>query len=102
MWRSLLNDLQQDVCHAVISARFHAGVAKAIADTALRLANERNIGTVALSGGVFQNQLLLGRCLELFAETPLRVLQHRDVPCNDGGIAFGQAAIASAQGLEKH
>lgn len=102
MWQQLLQDLRQGVDSSLISARFHAGLAKAIVDSASRLASERGLATVALSGGVFQNRCLTKRCLELFNETRLRVLQHRNVPCNDGGIAFGQAAVAAANNLEKH
>jgi hydrogenase maturation protein HypF len=51
---------------------------------------------VALSGGVFQNRRLLERTKDLLAARGLRVLVHRRLPANDGGIAFGQAAIAAA------
>ena len=55
-----------------------------------------SIGTVALSGGVFQNQLLLDRLVPELCERGFRVLTHRRVPPNDGGISFGQVAIAAA------
>ena len=50
-----------------------------------------------LSGGVFQNRLLLERCLELLADSGLRVLVPRLLPPNDGGVSYGQAAIAAAR-----
>jgi len=51
--------------------------------------------TVALSGGVFQNMLLLERTTDRLETQGFRVLRHRQVPPNDGGISLGQAVIAS-------
>jgi len=53
--------------------------------------------TVALSGGVFQNVLLAERAVRGLEASGFRVLTHVRVPCNDGGIAFGQAAVAAAR-----
>lgn len=75
------------------AARFHNGVADAIARTCDRFRDHSS--TVALSGGVFQNVLLLNRTLEALEEIGFRVLTHRRVPTNDGGISFGQVAVAS-------
>lgn len=101
MWQSLLADLARQVDHRLISARFHAAMAHCIVESATRLSRQRGIQTVALSGGVFQNQSLLNHSLQLFSRTNLSVLQHRFTPCNDGGIAYGQAVVASAISLEK-
>ncbi len=75
------------------AARFHNGVADAIARTCDRFRDHS--ATVALSGGVFQNVLLLDRTVEQLERTGFRVLTHRRVPTNDGGISFGQVAVAS-------
>ena len=80
-----------------ISARFHNAVAKATARALATEAERRGIGLVVLSGGVFQNRLLLERTWELLAPSGLRVLVPRLLPPNDGGISFGQAAIAAAR-----
>jgi hydrogenase maturation protein HypF len=53
------------------------------------------LSTVALSGGVFQNSLLITRCLDGLEGAGFRVLTHRQVPPNDGGISLGQAAVAT-------
>nr|WP_256863261.1 hypothetical protein [Microbispora sp. GKU 823] len=55
------------------------------------------VSTVALSGGVFQNLLLLGRAVTLLEERDFRVLTHHRVPPNDGGVSLGQAAVAAAR-----
>ncbi|MFP5319273.1 MAG: carbamoyltransferase HypF [Acidimicrobiia bacterium] len=82
---------------AVIAAGFHAAFGAAAATTAARLAAANGLDTVALSGGVFQNARLttvMGRGL---AAAGLTVLVHHTVPCNDGGISIGQAAVAAAR-----
>jgi hydrogenase maturation protein HypF len=53
---------------------------------------------VALSGGTFQNLRLLASCTTRLEEAGFRVLRHRHVPPNDGGISYGQAAVAAARG----
>jgi hydrogenase maturation protein HypF len=79
--------------------RFHWTLANAILDMALALDRTMKTGRVALSGGVFQNILLLDMTGELLARNGFRVLRHKQVPANDGGVALGQAALAAA-GLE--
>ena len=81
---------------AELSGRFHNAVARATAEALISEAERRDIGLVVLSGGVFQNRLLLERTLERLAGSGLRVLVPRLLPPNDGGISFGQAAIAAA------
>ncbi|WP_410608092.1 carbamoyltransferase HypF [Amycolatopsis sp. lyj-109] len=78
---------------ATRAARFHNGVADAIVRTCDRFRDHS--ATVALSGGVFQNVLLLDRTVEALEEAGFEVLTHRSVPTNDGGISFGQVAVAS-------
>ena len=63
----------------------------------IRVRRETGRNLVALSGGVFQNQLLLGLTDELLTREGFRVLRHRMIPPNDGGIALGQAAYAMYQ-----
>ncbi len=77
----------------VVSARFHRGLAEATAE-ACATTGER---LAVLSGGVFQNRLLLALTTEALKARGLRVLVPRRLPANDGGISYGQAAVAVAQ-----
>jgi hydrogenase maturation protein HypF len=94
--RGAAEDLVAGVAAPVIAARFHNGVAEAIACACTRLREQTGLGVVALSGGVFQNLLLTGRVVTSLTAAGFRVLQHSRVPCNDGGISLGQAAVAGA------
>jgi len=107
MWQALLGDLILATPASVISARFHKGLAAVIAHMAAKIARQRNeaeqaaapIDTVALSGGVFQNKLLLEMVVHHLEVDGFNVLSHRHVPANDGGLALGQAAVAAARML---
>jgi hydrogenase maturation protein HypF len=94
--RAAAADLARGAGRPVIAARFHHGVARLIED-GCRVARDRTgLGTVALSGGVFQNQLLLAQTVRRLEAGGFEVLTHAQVPCNDGGISLGQAVIAGA------
>ncbi len=71
------------------------GLAEAVAEAAARIAEEAGLRTAALSGGCFQNRLLLAATRRGLQARGLEVLVHRAVPANDGGVALGQAAIAA-------
>ena len=79
----------------VIAAGFHEAVGRAVADLAVDLARRRSLRTVVLTGGVFQNARLTEVVSGGLAETGLEVLLHAGVPCGDGGISVGQAAVAA-------
>ncbi len=94
LFEALLNDLRGGVAVGEMACRFHVTVAEMMAATCERIAQETGLRTVALSGGCFQNRLLLALVVPRLREVGLRVLLHRQVPCNDGGISLGQAVIA--------
>jgi hydrogenase maturation protein HypF len=82
---------------ALIAAGFHAGLADATAELAMHVAAGRGLGTVALSGGVFQNRRLTRLVAGRLHAAGLEVLVHRLVPPNDGGLSLGQLAVARAR-----
>ena len=84
------------VAPALIAAGFHEAVGRAVAGLAVDLAARRSLDTIILTGGVFQNARLTEVVAVDLAAAGLRVLLHADVPCGDGGISLGQAAIAAA------
>jgi hydrogenase maturation protein HypF len=89
-------DLLAGVAPPLIAARFHNGVAAAIVGVCALLREQTGLTAVVLSGGVFQNQMLTSRAIAGLAECGFRVMLHSRVPCNDGGISLGQAAVAGA------
>jgi hydrogenase maturation protein HypF len=95
--RAAVADLTAGVPVAVIAARFHNGVAALVEDGCMLLRDRHGLGTVALSGGVFQNVLLLEQAVSRLEARGFRVLTHSRVPCNDGGISLGQAVVVAAR-----
>jgi hydrogenase maturation protein HypF len=96
--RAVVEDLRAGVDPGLVAARFHNGVAAAIVAGCARAREATGLATVALSGGVFQNLLLLERTVTGLEARGFRVLVHSRVPPNDGGISLGQAAAAGARG----
>jgi hydrogenase maturation protein HypF len=94
---AVLGEVAAGIAPQLIAARFHNTVAATTARLASTLAAEQGLGTVVLSGGVFQNRRLLERTSTLLEAAGLRVLVPRRLPPNDGGISFGQAAVAAAR-----
>ncbi|MFN8500241.1 MAG: carbamoyltransferase HypF, partial [Anaerolineae bacterium] len=96
-WRpmiaAIVADIGGGVAPAVIAARFH----NALVAAATRVATGVGEPRVALSGGCFQNRLLVQRMVAALSAAGLDVVQHRQVPPNDGGISLGQVAVAAAQ-----
>jgi hydrogenase maturation protein HypF len=83
-----------------VSVRFHRAVAEATARACAAAAGAAHTGLAVLSGGVFQNRLLLEETAARLRSRGLRVLTPERLPPNDGGISYGQAAIAAARGAE--
>jgi hydrogenase maturation protein HypF len=92
--RAAADDLGNGVSPGAVAARFHNGVADAVTRGCLLLRERHGLDTVALSGGVFQNLLLVRAAVGRLEAHGFGVLVHSRVPCNDGGISLGQAVVA--------
>jgi hydrogenase maturation protein HypF len=78
-----------------IARSFQRGIAQGLRDAVVEISSSHGLDTVALSGGVFQNELLLADLKSLLADGALQVWTNHAVPPNDGGISLGQAALAA-------
>ena len=92
---AIVKDLYQGISKATISAKFHNTIAQTVCEMCQLIAERTGINQVALSGGVFQNRLLLRKVVSSLESASFSVLTHKQVPCNDGGISLGQAVIAN-------
>jgi len=96
--RSVVEELEAGVAAPLVAARFHNGLAGLTVAACRSLRDATGLETAALSGGVFQNLLLLERTVAGLERAGFRVLVHSRVPPNDGGISLGQAVVAGARG----
>jgi hydrogenase maturation protein HypF len=94
--RAVAADVAGGAPAAVIARRFHRTIARATVEACIALAASHDTDVVALSGGVFQSRLLLESVSDALAGAGLRVLVPERLPINDGGISYGQAAVAAA------
>ncbi|MGO9340322.1 MAG: carbamoyltransferase HypF [Terracidiphilus sp.] len=96
LWQGLLEDLRTGASKACIAGRFHAGVAAGYVNAAVLARSATGVGQVALSGGCMHNRRL-ARLLRMGLEAEgFEVFQHRQVSPGDGGLSYGQAAVAAA------
>ena len=96
MWEALLGDLRCGEDPRRIAARFHAGVAEGMMNATASARIETGINRVALSGGCMHNRRLARLLRAVLEEEGFQVFQHSKVSPGDGGLSYGQAAIAAA------
>ena len=106
-WNAILGDLVLDTPAGTIAARFHKGLAKAMAGMAVKLCRRDSeegplFQTVALTGGCFQNRVLAEETEKRLRNVGFEVMTHGRIPANDGGLAAGQAAIAAAHAQDSN
>ena len=100
LWQAMLKDWRAGASQPVLAARFHNSLVELNLELCSRIRGLTGARVVALSGGVWQNRVLLEKTILRLESGGFQVLIHRQVPTNDGGIALGQAMIA-AKTVEK-
>jgi hydrogenase maturation protein HypF len=95
LFRAIIQDVKKNVSQSKIAMKFHRTMAEMVVQMCQRLARMNSINKVALSGGVFQNRLLLRLTVAALEEAGFEVLTHSKVPTNDGGVSLGQAVVAN-------
>ncbi|MEO8072306.1 MAG: carbamoyltransferase HypF [Acidobacteriota bacterium] len=104
-WKNLICEVVSDVSAKVpvstISAKFHNATANLILNLSRKMREKFALNKVALSGGCFQNVALLQRAIAILQKDDFEVFTHEKVPPNDGGLALGQAVLASAKTSKK-
>lgn len=89
-FKELIDDIVNGENENIMSSKFHNGFARVVCNICLTLSEKHNINTVALSGGVMQNIFLSNKIYNELTSSGMKVLTHKKVPSNDGGIALGQ------------
>ncbi len=95
MVRGVAQDALEAVAPGIISARFHRGLVQALSQWVGQAFKDTGIATVALSGGVFQNRVILGELTTELTRQNMEVLCHEEVPPNDACISLGQAFVGA-------
>jgi len=92
--KEIVYDLEKKVLASNISGKFHRTISRLITETCKIIRTKEGLNRVVLSGGVFQNMLLLSLTTKGLKESGFEVYTHHLVPTNDGGISLGQAVVA--------
>ncbi|MFC1816030.1 hypothetical protein ACFL0M_08815 [Thermodesulfobacteriota bacterium] len=95
--RGIVHDMFHGVPCAEISGKFHTTVIRMYSKLCERLRKETDLNRIVLSGGAFQNAILLGGFIKSLEEKSFHVYAHRLIPSNDGGLCLGQAMVAASK-----
>ena len=99
MIAGIVEEIRSGAPIGAISSKFHSTIADIVAETCTALREHTGLNQVALTGGVFQNMLLLSLARDRLKRRGFEVFRHSLVPCNDGGISLGQAVIAAGRSV---
>ncbi len=100
MWEALLNDLQSHAGQQMIATKFHLSLAIAITQIVDLLRQKYPIDRVVLTGGVFQNKILLQQTIRYLSSLGIKILTHSLIPPNDSNLSLGQTVIAAARNVK--
>ena len=95
--RGVVQDVQNGLSIAEVGIKFHKTLIALFTEICLAIRRDCDLNRVVLSGGCFQNSILLTGMIHELASRDFEVFAHQRVPTNDGGIALGQAVVAAAQ-----
>lgn len=98
IFNQIYNDILNDTPTGIISSKFHNSLVNIVLKICISLREIHGINIIALSGGVFQNNILLNKCFDILKKNSFKVYSNFKVPVNDGGISLGQAYIAAFTG----
>ena len=96
LFEAIAEDLRKHIRVETISLRFHQGLVEILSRLAERLREDFSLQRICLSGGTFQNQILLTNLLQNLEANGFQVFTHTQVPAGDGGLSLGQALVASS------
>jgi hydrogenase maturation protein HypF len=94
--KAIVADMETGQNNAIIAASFHQTIIDAFAAMADEMRKETGLNRVALSGGCFQNKILLEGSIDKLRRADFVVCCHKQVPTNDGGVSLGQAVVAAS------
>lgn len=101
VFKELIKDVKRGLTPDIVSGKFHRGVSRMVIDISKLARKNTGLNTVAFSGGVWQNSLLIKLTKPQLEKNNFKVLTHRQLPPNDGCISHGQAIVAAKRHLEK-
>jgi hydrogenase maturation protein HypF len=97
LFKSALKDLEENISAPIMAAKFHNTLANLIVEKVKQLSAETGVKQAVVSGGCFQNKRLTEQIQQLFSDSGITLYLPARIPCNDGGVAVGQLAVAAAR-----
>ncbi len=94
MFPVMAGEIKKGASVSLIARRFHDTIVKAIIMAVKEVSGRTGLNAAALSGGTWHNPYLLRKIVNILAQGKIKILLHRSVPPNDGGLSLGQAAVA--------
>ena len=93
--KGIVDDIINNKNSSSIAKKFHNTIVKATIEMAINIREKTSINTIAISGGVFQNEILFKNVVKGLNKYNFNIITHKIIPCNDSGISLGQLIIAN-------